>query len=430
MISRLRDRLGEPQSERLTVSFLAVMAVVFIGGPYIFGPVRLEHVAIYGLATLAIAVGIKNSRSGAINSFNMTWPSIFLVVFWLGLFAWSLVRETWLLIAEDARWEMALSGADSFALPASSFFLGTVLASRLGFERAITLLTFSAAGLMAVNAAVAGFSSLLGPPAFLGIFQQSLWATELSTSEKSLDQYLGVFNLPAEAGLAYSLVSILLVQNLASRPMPSLALLFLLSVGGILSVSKVYSLGGVFLIILIALILGGLKAVVQVGATIVGGTLVAWSLVPKTVFERIFLSASGASGETVVNVALGGRAAAQPGGVVSTGEALSESTFWGLGLSAIQTQDIALDSAFQHVWMMAGLPGSLLYAGIIASLFVGAITTKQPFRVVAIAVFVLLMGSTLGFEPISSNRSGTLVCLTLGAFFGYGSQTRRLKFSR
>lgn len=430
MISRLRDRLGEPKSERLTVSFLAVMAVVSIGGPYIFGPVRLEHVAIYGLATLAIAVVIKNSRSGAINSLNVTWPAIFLAVCWLGLFVWSLLREPWLRISEDERWEMALAGADSFALPASSFFLGTVLASRLGFERAITLLTLSAAGLLAVNAAVAGFTSLSSPPAILGTFQQSLWATEASTSEKSFNQYLGVFNLPAEVGLAYSLVSILLVQNLASRPMPSLALLFLLSVGGILSVSKVYSLGGVFLIVLSALILGGLKAVVQVGAVIVGGTLVAWSLVPKTVFERIFLSASGSSDETVLYVALGGREAAQPGGILSTTEALSESTLWGLGLSAIQTENIALDSAFQHVWIMAGLPGILLYTGIIASLFVGAIATKQPFRAVAIAVFMIVVVSTLGFEPISSNRSGTLVCLVLGAFFGYGSQSRRLKFSR
>lgn len=429
MTSRLRDRLGEPQAGRLTVSFLAVMAVVSIGGPYIFGPVRLEHIAIYGLASLAIVVVIKNARSGASNSLNVTWPAISLAVCWPGLFVWSLMREPWLTIARDARWEMALSGADSFALPASCFLLGTVLASRLGFDRAITLLTYSAAGLMVVNAVVAGFSALSGPPAILGIFQQSLWATGLSTSAKSAEQYLGVFNLPAEAGLAYSLVSILLVQNLASRPIPSLVLLFLLSVGGILSVSKVYSFGGFFLIILVALFIGGLKAVVQVGAAIVGGTVVAWNLVPLTLFERLFLSASGAPQDAVLHVVLGGREASKPGGIVSTADALWESTFLGLGLSAIQSESIALDSAYQQVWMMAGLPGILLYTGVIASIFVGAITTKQSFRVVAMAIFVLLVASTLGFEPISSNRSGTLICLVLGAFFACGSQTRRLKFS-
>ncbi len=275
----------------------------------------------------------------------------------------------------------------------------------------------------------------------LGGFLPPFWDTAsgtVSVAELAVEngRYTGIFDQPAEAGLAYGL-ALLCVIYLVRRGMRwQLAgvCAALLVTGGTLSLSKAFLLGALPLAAWAIARSSGVRMRILAGGAMGAaamllagslGLLPSWAAGHNTLESLLHPTAS------LVSVYTGDRYG--PGGGTLgpvAADVLHASPWAGFGASGL---DVPYDSLWLEILVLSGIIGVILMCAALATLgwrWLRLRTVTAPAeRSLAGSVLVLTVGTSLGFSTLTANRVGILAWLILGVLltgrdYGPAGQSR------
>lgn len=393
-------------------------------GPYVFGGLRTEQIVIYGSALAALPV---------LHRLRITRLFALAMLCWGGILAVALAG---IASSHDRPSGNAFAGVDNLALPSAALLLGAVWSTRNATIRRAMLDVVSATTCICLvaNTVLALLTTRSGIP-----WLSAFWSGTdgVSVAERGLEtgRATGVFNQPAEAGLGYSIGLILALWRWSWREQNNgrlAAVSACLTVGGLLSVSKIFVLVGlpVFSFFLwkqhheihgedrvrrrnsrlrrvtmaapvVALILGMLST----GVFSWGGQ------------ERLETLISGDRGErTQADFFSGGRLADDSPLRQGALMVLDEAPWTGYGASGLSR--VAYDSALFELLVLTGLAGvalcTLLLVTLALSMSMRKVTLHANERHLAAASLAIVLGASFGIPSMTANRSSGIVWIVLG----------------
>jgi hypothetical protein len=274
---------------------------------------------------------------------------------------------------------------------------------------------------MSANAVIAVAQLSTGKAAVLE-FLPRFWGSALQVDSVAAHaagggRYTGIFDQPAEAGLAYGL-ALLCVIFLGQRGGRRSWLMFLCAVavitGGVLSVSKVFLLGALPAAAIV--VLRGrvrMRVILSTGCAAAGF----WLLASTGIFPAWPGGAAAIghltspSTEEWTGVRYGARSSLAP----AVTDVLHASPWYGFGATGI---NVPYDSLWLEALALAGIVGVLLVAALLGVLGWQWIRAREalgrPEWLLAGASLILATGASLGFPSFTADRAGTLLWLILG----------------
>jgi hypothetical protein len=421
MSATLLTRTAPPMeavSSRATLWWARIVCLSAFG-PYVAGSARTEQIVVFTSAALVLVFGwpqIVKARSYALAP---------VLVLWLALYAVMLIAS--LSRAPGAWWyaPQPASHALSFlALPAALILLAwywTLTASHADLIRAVAPVI---AGAMIVNTGIALAQLASGNVAVLSFLPRFWDSAPAAGSVAALAaenyRFTGIFDQPAEAGIAYGVALLCLAWLARRRVMRSGLLVTLcaavLVTGGVLTVSKVFLLGALPLAVLTVLAsrgrlrAGAWAAAAGAGAWALGagGVLPAWpagSWILRLAQPSATLAAQYSAGRYGSGGTLGP--------VVS--DVLASSPVYGFGAGGL---NVAYDSLWVEVLVVAGITGVLLLAAVVVAMAWRVMmlhaVLERPEWLLAAGVLILAAGASAGLPSLTANRAATLLWLVLG----------------
>lgn len=436
-----------------------VLGVVAVFGPYLVSGLRTEQAFLYGSALLVLALNADRLAA-------LLRPARTVLVLWAAYAA--TVIGIGLVVGNSTAWPSGsfVAGVDNVLLPLATIVTGTYWTERLGRTRVVTLVSWTLAWAVAVNAVIAIATTYLGLSVVPGL--DLFWSargadvTVAALSEQN-GRFSGVFNQPAEAGIAYSLAVLGLVhlaQQHERPPRRTWVLLSLAVIGGLLTVSKIFILGGLLVAGLMTLLSRRhkLRTFTVAGTTVLvsvalgaAGLVGSWGL---SVMLGIYRN-SLAAGDSWIYVISAGRfgmpsgtgtltpppvATPAPsggddgGGGAGAGDvpavdsalgpvpqslgdvvdAVREHHPFGFGASGLQ---MAYDSLWTEALVVAGVVGAALMLVLLVLLAVRWVRLRRlvtrELWLLAGAVLVLLYGAALGLPALTANRESSLLWIYL-----------------
>jgi hypothetical protein len=406
LISRLRPVKRE-DTGRLG-RFTAALLVVASFGPYVVGGLRTEQLAFYGLL-------------GTIGFVRLAWlavprlPSraLLLLVYWITYLAIAVIVSIG--PPPPARWlpGSLLAGVDNLAGPIAVLLVVWSTVSTAGAQRTLELAAKLTAWLMAANGVLAVVMTRVDLSAVLRPFWASSGADgTVAANAAGLGRYCGVFNQPAEAGLAYGLAGLCAWYVWRDKPKRMYLLLIPIVLGGLISVSKIFILGGLPLILW--LVWRNRKTGARISLLFITAGLVLglaqsgfadqWSGLQY--LTRLLSPPDNGS-------ALGFLTAGRLGSGSSLAGVFSEvhrvSPWWGFGAPGLQ---VAYDNGWTEAYVVAGVAGLVLYTLILLVLWrIGRADPDRERRTLVTCVAILAAGGSLGVPALTANRASTLLWL-------------------
>ncbi|MCT1939225.1 hypothetical protein M3C53_02310 [Micrococcus luteus] len=399
--SRRRGRRGYGFSTGL-VAVLCLAAF----GPYVTGSIRTEQLAVYALAPLVL-LSLPRLRPWA-------WP--FLLAWGFMLFIASLG------VAFPYRgvrlWDSGslLAGADNYLLPLMVMLAVWTLVS----TRATIPALRTAAGVIgfgaAINGAIAAVSTVTPLDAILRPFWGAAAAGSVVAERAATNGRLsGIFNQPAEAGLVYSLAAILVVWAFSRRRLLMYPLLALILVGGMLTVSKIFLLVGLP-------IAGVLLWLTQRGTARLGIIVLAAGFLAYLGSSSFFREWSGSDyllrlldrpeDQTVLEFYTAGRWSEGASVLEVIGFILDRSPMVGVGLAGLR---VPYDAQWTETMVFGGVLGTLAIVAMLGLLLASFVRIRErSTRLMALAVWALLVGASFGLPALTANRAATLVWVVAG----------------
>lgn len=394
----------KPLGRFVVLSVIAAVFGPYVSGPYVSGGVRTEQVTIYGLL---IMVGITWRRVKATPLAQFTFA-------------------TWVVYAL-----IAVVGAVAPVELPSVFLRGSVLAgldnvtgplwvmllvwATVRPTEAAQLLS-AAARLIAVAMAVNAVIALAMIFVDLAPYLRPFWGTAgdyvaAGMTASTVGRMLGIFNQPVEAGLAYSIAGLAACYVWRERPNWLLFWLIPIVLGGLVSISKVFILGGLPLILWYAwrskVGRGRITLLMVVAVPFLG--IVASGTISRTAL----LGNIGGFLHPTVDSALSTYTAGRFG----NGNASSLTSLWdevilldpwfGLGAGGLQ---VPYDNGWAEAFVMAGLVGVICYTLTLFLLWRMARTIHHPARRrLMLGLVALAAGASLGIPALTTNRASTLL---------------------
>jgi len=285
---------------------------------------------------------------------------------------------------------------------------------------------------MTLAAVISILQVLLPEQAGLRQVLQYFWtqARDGSVAELALGngRYTGIFNQPAEAGIAFGLglfACIYLIRIGSNYLILKILVLSLLLVGGLLAQSKVFYLVSLS-IALVSMVLGRTKRWRVLGSGLAAVAVGSIGLLAAGMSEPLRYTGSFLNGATLGNVS--GLTAGRFGGGGSVDGpldfVLTNSPFYGLGMTYFGS---ASDSEWLRIVGGSGLLGLTAFTLVLAILAYRLIRNStalaEPDRWLAGSVLAMTIIGSFGIPVLSANRAGTLVCLVLAVTLG-GLHTR------
>lgn len=403
----LTHSAGRPTHDRVAMHphlvsrFIVVALVLATFGPYVAGPVRTEQLMVYGLALLSVVTLLRLK----------TWS------FWLlGPWLWIVgvtTAATFLTYQGRLPWDRGsiLSGYDNLLLPmAIMLVIWTMLpAASVGvaFRTAAKTLIWASA----CNAVLSVISSLI--PTVMVPLLQPFWTAEdgaVAETAMEMGRFTGVFNQPAEAGVIYSLAAILAVWVYSHRAVLLYVLLTVLTVGGMLSVSKVFLLIG--LPVMLALLWAtrrGIDRLWMVGMIVFLAifTLTSTFIQDWAGYDYMMRLLEVPQGESVIQFYTAGRWNEDASMRTVLLVVLAASPFAGIGAAGLQ---VPYDSQWTETMVMSGLLGTigLLVVFVVMLLWFCRVQTLH-LRWTAFAIWLVLFFGSFGISTLTANRVSTSV---------------------
>ncbi|WP_110181058.1 hypothetical protein [Nocardioides solisilvae] len=424
----------------------AVVAVACVFGPYVVGGLRTEQLALYGSA--AVAVVLLRRHLGALRP---GWPV---------LAAWAVYAGTAAVAAfvvdSELGWGTGslVAGLDNAFLPLATMTAVALWGSALPREALLRAVCWVVVVGMSVNAALALLTSYVG---FDGVpLLPRFWAaggsgTTVAELAAGSGRYSGLFNQPAEAGVAYSLAVfclVFLVRTGTRAPRWSwLVAWALLILGGLLTLSKIFIVVGVLLtawLVLtgrahrVVLTVTAIGTVLASGVLGVAGWLGSWgaSVQLQWYVDSVrygdslsyTLSAGrfGTAGDghppappPEPKATEGGEGVPEefqvPGGLVEVArEVVQHHPWFGVGARGLP---VSYDSTWLEAVIVAGVVGVLCLLAVHVLLLVRWIRLRhtlprEEWRLAG-AVVLLALGASLGMPALTGNRESSLMWVLL-----------------
>ena len=314
------------------------------------------------------------------------------------------------------------SGLDNLLLPVVVLVAGYLIATEAADRtRLIRVAATTLVVLLALNTVIA-YLTLLGPSPLDELLPHWWNSTgQTSTAERAatMGRYSGIFNQPAEAGVMYSLGLIAAVYLLRHRPLRLAAIGVTLTIGGLLTASKIFLLVG--LPVALWQTWRGSSWRSRLGSVLaLAGVLVVFDYQarePDSPIGGVLLSAwfnpQGRSG-SLLSFYTASRLGENSTLADVVNLVFDHSPWFGFGLGGIR---IAYDSSWVEALVMAGVFGLLMQAAIMAAVVVCWMRTRRWAEPAAVRfgaglVMVVVAGS-LGLSTLTSNRITTVVWLLI-----------------
>lgn len=292
------------------------------------------------------------------------------------------------------------AGVDTVVTAGAGILLGAAALRFLHAWQLARIIVVSLSVLLSLNTIIA-----LNQTAWSGLLLR-FWTSSGSDSVAVLAEtnvrYSGVFNQPLEAGLAYSVALLGLWLLPQVRVKYALILSPFVTLGGILSGSKVFFLSLFILGIALLVQLGRKEAsralaLIPVALVSLGVVGLLGSATFTGALERI----SGRGDDTLSGLTAG-RLGSQGTLWESTRELRASRLLYGAGLGGLE---IPYDSVWVEALVLLGLIGVVVMLVIFLLLGRGAFTGGDPSgRLFNIALFALLVGGSLGAPVLTANR--------------------------
>jgi hypothetical protein len=241
-------------------------------------------------------------------------------------------------------------------------------------------------------------------------------------------RYTGIFNQPAEAGIAYGVALLCLVWlgRRAWKPLPVTIAAALLVTGGVLTLSKVF-----LLCALPATILTILRGTARIRVIATAGTVAAgfWlagkaGVLPGWHLGGQALGRLASPGTSLTAQYTAGRYGS--GGTLGPecADVLHNAAWAGFGAGGLDGP--AYDSLWQEVLVVSGVLGVILAAALLVMLAWRLAALRRVLEradwQLACGVLVLAAGASLGIPALTANRAATLLWLILGVLVTARSQ--------
>lgn len=397
--------MGETSHTRVrgTETFVIVAMVLSLFGPYLQGGVRTDQLVIYLLAAAAFALRLP---------FMHLNGSLRFMVPWAALVAFSLFGVLFPLRG-SMPWRPGgvLAGLDNLALPLAVMLIVWCCVKATSAEgllrKAGKLIVWG----ISLNAVIAILDTRYDLTSYLRPF----WAKSdaisvVAARAEDLGRVSGIINQPSSAGLAYSLAGLLAIYLYGTRPRKLYLALALITVGGMLTVSKIFILIGAPLILLYMWKsrsgtgkTGMLFAALVIGTGVVqSGYFEGWE--GANYLARLIAPPES---QTFISFYSAGRWAEGSPMLTVTAAALEISPLIGVGAGGWQ---VAYDSAWTQAIVVAGALGALCLAAVLAAFFrLGKATVDPARRRFTFFLAWLLLASSFGVPALTTNRVGAMV---------------------
>lgn len=403
----------EHQGSRLLIITLVLAAF----GPYIFGSIRTEQLAVYSMTIFILFTFIR------LKAWTMS-----LIISWLGF----LVAATIGLIFPYTGlvlWSRGnlFAGYDNILLPLIIALAIWSLIPEGGAPQALKTAAKTAAWASAVNAALAISSSLA--PTLITPRLQTFWGTgggSVAENAMEMGRFSGIFNQPAEAGLMYSIAAVLAVWAYAHKALSLYPLIILITIGGILSVSKVFLLVGLPVMLIMLL-------VTQRGASRLG-SIVLITILGFFVLTSSFLRNWGGynymmrlldvpADQSLIQFYTAGRWNENSQMLTVFDFVISTSPLVGFGASGLR---VPYDSQWTETMVASGLIGTISVVTVFAILFSRFYKIQDwDTRCMAIAFWVVLLGGSFGISSLTANRAATIVWIVIALLIAIEGNDKR-----
>lgn len=313
----------------------------------------------------------------------------------------------------------ALAGLDNAALPlATTALIVGLIALGADAQRLCRCVAATLVAMACVNSAAA-VAQLRTGVEFSNWYGGDAGRDSVSVLAAQLGRYSGVVNQPAEAGVLYSLAALCALYVLARRPLLLAAALATIILGGVLTVSKVFLLGGLPLLALALLRQrrGRTARLSVLGATAVGaaaainaGYLPRWDGL-----DFLLRLLPGASDQDALTLFSANRYGGDTGGTLAPLVDAVVSGPWAFGYGAAGLL-VAYDSAWIEALVVAGVAGVILQASIFVILGrAWLIAPRSAERTLLGYSLVLLVGASFGLPALTANRVAGVAWLLLPA---------------
>lgn len=405
-------------SERQFALFIVTVVTWSVFGPYIGGGLRTEQIAVYLCALGAVVL-----CSGVVRTTGSSILSIATYLIMLAVAIFGAVSRPVATGAEAAFPPgQVFAGIDNLALPIAVLVLSQALVIRPGIR---VVLLNRVCGIvvlaMVINTLLAFASGQVNLTNYLSKFWDSGTADASTDSvagrAAQLGRLTGIINQPSEAGVMYAVALFAAIYLYRDRARRLALVSVILTVGGILTVSKLF--------ILVAVPIAAVQIVRLRGGR--GRRLVA--------FGTVLIVAAGASqagwlpkwtGSEYLN-----RLASPTGGFVrfySAGRFGSDSSFGAVARAVWNTSPVAgvgaggLATAYDNAWIEG-----LVYAGIFGivgytlALLIPSVAWRRRRgtgvpgeSTLAGSIAVVVIVGSLGLPVLTGNRVATVVWLIFG----------------
>ncbi|MGO1544574.1 MAG: O-antigen ligase family protein [Gulosibacter sp.] len=384
----------------------ALIAIINIAtfGPYLSANIRTEQLAVYGFVLLLTPLILRRSVPSMGLAFMLPWIAYVLI---------SLVG-----IAAPTRVSAAfasgsvLAGLDNVLLPLVIMLLIWAAIPIDDAESMFLLVLKIVAVAMAFNGALAIMSTWLELSPILQPFWGGSGEFYVAANSEQMGRYTGIFNQPAEAGALYGIAGLATVYAWRHRMLWQLLLITLISLGGLLSVSKIFVLGALPIVLIywiwsqrghrkLTLLVG---LVTMIFTILMSGILANWT--GAEYLGRLFETQDGG----LLDLYSAGRFTEDSMFNTVVAEALRVNPISGVGASGWQAP---YDGFIAEALVVGGIVGLLCQLAVLAGLFWLSWRLAGRERIFAFLFAVLTVGAGLGFAPLTANRVSTISWLII-----------------
>jgi len=397
-------------------SWQARIVCLSVFGPYVAGAARTEQIVVFSLFAWIMVTGWRRMLSAPCGPapFLVTWSALYAVI----------------LIATAFR---PLDPMDYGPQPPSHVLAAFMLPMALmtltwywsALDPAPVLRTVASCVVWGMCAnAVAAFAQLAAGKAAIGTLPH-FWDAAPAAGSVAADaaengRYTGIFDQPAEAGIAYGIALLLLIwlARQGWKPLPVTCTAALLVTGGVLTLSKVFLLAALPVAV-VTVLRGRARIRVLTVTTVVlsaswlagvAGLLPGWHLGSQALDSLLHPHTSLTAQYTADRYGSAGTLAPE------FTDVLRNAAVAGFGAGGLNGP--AYDSLWQQVLVVSGLIGVILAATVFLLLAGRLLALRRMLRredwQLACGAAVLAAGASLGIPSLTANRAGTLLWLVLG----------------
>lgn len=389
---------------RNPVGSLVIVAVLLAAfGPYLIRGLRTEQAAIYSLSVFALPLAWPRVRVTPLATLIFgTW------------FVYALVAVVGVVLpvqlASIYPRGAVLAGIDNVTLPLAIMLL--VWATVRPAAAAGLLAT--AARLIAVGMAVNGVIALAMTQVDLAPYLRRFWATagaQVTVAENGISsgRYSGIFNQPAEAGLAYGIAGLAACYVWHKRPAMLYLVLVPIILGGILSVSKVFVLGGLPIILWhIWRTNAGHKRIVVVTLGVATFLGIAQSSYVSQWSGLGFLNRLlNPAGQNWIQLYTAGRIGGGSSLIPVVDEVTRINPWFGLGAAGLST---AYDNGLVEAFVVCGVIGVACYSLTLVWLWrLSKRIADKGQGLLMFELVILIVGTSVGISVFTANRASTML---------------------